>query len=72
MNRYPRGPRPFGTAPGESAALRTMLRMRKRGATLQAIADALNEAGHTPRRARQWTPGNVAWILERVARDDDP
>jgi DNA invertase Pin-like site-specific DNA recombinase len=36
---------------------------RENGVTLQAIADKLNDAGHTTRRGRRWSPVQVQRLL---------
>jgi hypothetical protein len=33
---------------------------------LQAIADTLNQKGHTTRRGKPWNPVQVARVLERA------
>lgn len=43
-----------------------MERLRAEGGSLQAIADELNEQGHTTRRGRPWNPVQVARVMERA------
>src|SRR5262245_35469637 len=45
-----------------------MEELRAEGASLQAIADELNEQGHTTRRGRPWNPMQVLRVLERDGR----
>jgi site-specific DNA recombinase len=55
----------------EFATLCEMKRLRDCGATLQAIADALNVAGHRSRHGGAWRPSTVQSALrgyERAAR----
>ena len=40
--------------------------LRAKGLTLQAIADELNNQGHTTRRGKPWNPMQVARVLERL------
>jgi hypothetical protein len=40
--------------------------LRERGATLQEVADALNEAGLTTPRGTQWRPTQVVRVLKRL------
>ncbi len=40
--------------------------MRKKGQTLQQIADWLNTMGHTTRRDKQWSPTQVGRVLQHV------
>lgn len=49
--------------------IRRMVRMRKRGKSLRAIAECLNSAGVKPARAERWNPMSVRKI---VARAQDP
>jgi len=44
-----------------------MSEWRDSGETLQAIADKLNEEGHTTRRGKQWNAVQVMRVLERVS-----
>jgi len=42
-----------------------MIKMREAGATFEAIADRLNQQGHTTQRGKPWTP-TAAWrVLKR-------
>jgi DNA invertase Pin-like site-specific DNA recombinase len=59
------GAKPYGTLPGEAEVLARIQRMRTAGKNFQAIADALNADGVTPRRGAQWHPFAVARILRR-------
>src|SRR5262249_27970546 len=43
-----------------------MKEWRAEGMTLEAIADKLNNEGHTTRRGRPWNPVQVARVLERA------
>jgi DNA invertase Pin-like site-specific DNA recombinase len=43
-----------------------ILEMRTKGATLQEIADELNQQGHTTRRGKAWNPVQVGRVLERA------
>lgn len=40
--------------------------MRSEGKSLQAVADALNEQGHTTRRGKAWNAVQVARVLEQA------
>jgi DNA invertase Pin-like site-specific DNA recombinase len=40
--------------------------LRAEGLTLQAIAERLNDAGHTTRRGKPWNPSQVSRVLERA------
>jgi DNA invertase Pin-like site-specific DNA recombinase len=42
-----------------------MMEQRKKGMTLQAIADELNTQGHTTRRGKPWNQVQVSRVLER-------
>jgi len=42
--------------------------LREQGSTLQAIADRLNEQGHTTRRGGRWFPSQVRNVLLRFER----
>jgi hypothetical protein len=44
-----------------------MVELRKDGATLQAIANELNEGGHATRRGKPWNQMQVSRILDRMA-----
>lgn len=44
---------------------------RERGDTLQAIADWLNDAGHSTRAGKPWTPTSVFRVLDRYSPDSD-
>ena len=44
----------------------TMSELRAKGVTLQAIADELNQQGHTTRRGKPWNAVQVSRILERA------
>lgn len=46
--------------------LPTIQSMRSEGKTLQAIADELNQQGHSTRRGNPWNPVQVLRILERA------
>ena len=71
----PAGPPPFGyrideagrLVPDEAhrAAVDRILRLRKRGRTLRAIADTMNEANVPAPRAGRWNPMTVSLILKR-------
>ncbi len=41
--------------------------LRANGRSLQAIADDLNDQGHTTRRGRAWNPMQVSRVLKRAA-----
>ena len=43
-----------------------MEELRSKGASLQAVADELNNQGHTTRRGRAWNPVQVLRVLERA------
>jgi hypothetical protein len=43
-----------------------MVELRQDGATLQAIANELNEEGHTTRRGKPWNQVQVSRILSRM------
>jgi DNA invertase Pin-like site-specific DNA recombinase len=59
------GAKPYGTRPGEAEALERIRGMRGSGATLKAIADALNAEGVRPRRGSRWHPYALARIAGR-------
>ena len=44
---------------------------RERGDTLQAIAEWLNDAGHSTRAGKPWTPTSVFRVLDRYSPDSD-
>ncbi len=44
----------------------SMIELRAKGMTLQAIADELNQQGHTTRRGRAWNAVQVSRVLERA------
>ena len=53
----------------EQAVLARILRLRKRGLGVKAIASKLNRAGQVnPRTGGTWSHGNVAAILRTVER----
>ena len=54
----------------EQAALTLIRQMAAAGASTRATAAALNEAGHKPRRAGEWTFPSVAKILRRERADN--
>jgi DNA invertase Pin-like site-specific DNA recombinase len=41
--------------------------LRAKGRSLQAIADDLNDQGHTTRRGKPWNPMQVSRVLKRAA-----
>lgn len=47
----------------EQAALKLARRLRRRGRSLRDIGEALEAAGHSPRRARSWHPNQVSRLL---------
>ena len=73
----PAGPPPFGYRLGDDgrlvadesqrATVDRVLRLRRRGKTLRAIADAMNTAKVPAPRARKWNPMTVSLILKREA-----
>ena len=40
--------------------------LRAKGQSLQAIADDLNNQGHTTRRGKAWNPMQVRRVLKRI------
>jgi DNA invertase Pin-like site-specific DNA recombinase len=50
-----------------SDLLPSIASMRGEGLSLRAIADRLNQEGHTTRRGRPWNPVQVSNVLERAA-----
>lgn len=50
---------------GEQQALSLIMAMHDEGASLRQIAEALTEAGHTPRRGKKWHPQTLKLIIER-------
>lgn len=48
----------------EAEVVRRIYSMRRTGATLQAIADALNQGAVRTKRGGQWYPGTVRYILD--------
>lgn len=64
------GRKPFGSQPGEAAALariRQLRRQRRNGRPLSVarIASTLNAEGHATRTGARWAPGTVHAILAR-------
>lgn len=59
------GRKPFGDKPGESAVRDRIVAMRKAGAKLQAICDALNAERVPTRYGRGWQPMTVRNIARR-------
>lgn len=49
--------------------MQPMLEMRANGATLQAIADVLNNDGQTTRRGDRWTPTQVSRVLASASQE---
>ncbi len=43
-----------------------MVELRGAGLSLRAIADRLNDEGHTTRRGAAWNPMQVKRVLERA------
>lgn len=54
--------------PDELEAVRFILRRREGGATYQAIADALEDAGHPTKRGGQWHPATVRAVWKARER----
>ena len=51
--------------PGEHAdTVRRIFAMKKEGATLQAIADELNQGDVKTARGGKWWPGTVRYVLD--------
>jgi len=59
------GAKPYGELEGETATLERMRELAAAGATLTAIAAALNVELRRPRRGAQWYPMTVGRILGR-------
>ncbi|MCX6630248.1 MAG: recombinase family protein [Candidatus Solibacter sp.] len=59
------GRKPFGAKLGEAATRDRIRSMRKNGATLQAICDALNADGIETRYGKIWMPMTVRNIAQR-------
>jgi len=60
------GRKPYGHVPSEQAILERMKALRTSGATYEAIADALNSEGVTPRNVNaSWHAGHVHRLLTR-------
>ena len=57
------GRKPYGYRLGESEAISMMIERRAGGATYDAIADHLNDAGIPPRSGVRWTRSTVFKIL---------
>jgi hypothetical protein len=53
----------------EQAVIATIREMRSGGATIQAIADALNERGIAPRQSERWSTNTVWCIVNRAKRE---
>ena len=60
------GAKPYGSLPGEAAILTRIQQSRASGATLQSIADALNNSGDAPRRGARWHAKTIARIATRT------
>jgi|DEB3_MinimDraft_2_1074329.scaffolds.fasta_scaffold01057_1 DNA invertase Pin-like site-specific DNA recombinase len=58
------GRKPYGHRDGEGEGLALIQSMAKEGATLQAIADKLNERGIPTRQGKPWLRGSVFSILK--------
>lgn len=50
----------------EQEVIRRMGQLRSSGATLQSIADTLNEEGVATKRSGRWHPGSVNYVLKNV------
>lgn len=61
------GRKPYGDVPAEAAIVRRMAEMRASGASFDAVAKALNEAGHSTRYGSPWFGSTVCKILRRQA-----
>jgi DNA invertase Pin-like site-specific DNA recombinase len=59
------GLKPFGDKPGEAGVRDRIRSMRKAGATLQSICDALNAEGVATRYGKIWMPMTAARIAKR-------
>ncbi len=59
------GAKPYGALADEAETLRRIQTMRASGASLQAIAEALNAEGVQPRRGSRWHPFAVSRIVGR-------
>lgn len=53
--------------PAEVEAIAYAMRLRAEGASYRAIAEALTEAGHRPKRSDTWYPMSVARIVARAS-----
>lgn len=55
--------------PGEREAIDLMIKLRRAGRTLQAIADTLEDQGYpTKHGKKKWAPQTINYILRREAR----
>tara|TARA_R110000765_G_scaffold143016_1_gene244474 strand:+ start:94 stop:759 length:666 start_codon:yes stop_codon:yes gene_type:complete len=52
---------------GESKVIALILRKRKKGCSIRAIADELNSQGIKPKKAAKWNPSSVHYLLKRAA-----
>ena len=52
---------------GESKVIALIQRKRKQGCSIRAIADDLNRKGIKPKKAAQWNPSSVYYVLKRAA-----
>jgi hypothetical protein len=63
------GPAPFGEREGEAAIVEKIQAMDGEGATLRAIAKALNDDSIPTRAGAPWAAGTVAKILRRAGKE---
>lgn len=59
------GRKPYGSFDGEQATIERMRALRGSGASLAAIATALNNEGNKPRQGEQWHAMTIQRILSR-------
>jgi DNA invertase Pin-like site-specific DNA recombinase len=63
QNGHCEGAKPYGTLPGEAAAIERMAALRASGMAFQPIAEQLNAEGLKPRRGAKWYGKTVDNIL---------